>query len=262
MRYLVASLFFLYNVSLSQAQETIVLKGKVLNDTIEVASLTVVNVSLKRGTITNVRGDFEIEVRKGDTLHISAVQYESRQLLINEPIFNRKKISLYLIPKINELDEVKISNIDLSGDLSKDIGNATFDVYIDPRDLGIPANRQPTMTPEARRLYSATSGAGPVGLLINTISGRTKMLKRHVEISKLRAAVEQKRENYSDSLFMKSLNIPPQFIEDFVYYIFEDKEAIHMVDTGNNLKLLDYMIAKSPEYLKLKAGDGSSPEKR
>lgn len=262
MRYVLYSFFFFCCLQLSYSQETVLLKGKVLNDSIEVASITVVNVSLRVGTITNVQGQFEIEVRQGDTLNISAVQYESRELVVNEPIFNRAKISFYLIPKINKLDEVKISNIDLTGDLSKDIGSTKFEIYIDPRDLGIPANRRPTMTPEERRLYSGTAGAGSVGALINAISGRTKMLKRHLEISKLRGIIEQKRDRYTDSLYMKSLNIPPQFIEDFVYYIFEDKQAIGMVDTGDDLKLLDYMITKSPEYLKLKADDGSSPEKK
>ncbi len=58
------------------------------------------------------------------------------------------------------------------------------------------------MTVEQRKLYSATSGAGAIGSLINAISGRTKMLKKHVEVGKLRAAVESKRDQFSDSIYM------------------------------------------------------------
>lgn len=257
MRSILICILFFFGVSVSQSQETVVLLGSVLNDTIDVSALTVVNISLRRGTITNQKGVFEIPIRLNDTLNISAVQYESRQLLVTETIFNRRKISLYLMPKINELEEVTISNIDLSGDLSKDIGGVVFKTYIDPRDLGIPLNRQPTRSPEERRYDSATGGAGAVGMLLNAISGRTKMLKQHLEIAKLRGLVAQKREKYADSVYMQSLNIPPELIEDFVYYIFEDKKAIRLVDARNSLELLDHMMVQAPVYLELKKAGGS-----
>ncbi|AEE18521.1 carboxypeptidase-like regulatory domain-containing protein [Dokdonia sp. 4H-3-7-5] len=241
-------------------QEVTTLTGTVLNDTIGVSQLNIVNLSLRRGTITNVNGVFQIPVRVHDTLNISAVQYESRQIIVTPVIYGREKISFYLEPKVNELDEVLVSNINLTGNLSKDLSEVPLHIFIDPRDLGIPVNARPTMTAEERRFYGATGGAGPLGSLINAISGRTKMLKKQLEISKFRALVESNRNSFNDSIYIKSLNIPDELILDFVYYVFEDERAEAIVNEGYTLGLLDFMLTKSPVYLKLKAAEGILPK--
>jgi len=233
-------------------QEVVTLEGQVLNDTIDRSNLTVVNISSKQGTTTRSNGVFTVNVRQNDTIHISAVQYESREFVVNETMFNRKKISLYLIPKVTELDEVTISNIDLTGDIEKDIKSTKLKPVITAASLGLPENAHPTFTAEERRFYSATGGAGALGSLINAISGRTAMLKRHLEISRLVLKVNKVRDKFSDTLYMKELNIPEELIEDFVYYIFEDEKAIKKVEQENLLELLDYMMDKSKVYIALK----------
>jgi len=252
--------FWVITVSHIAAQETITLVGAVLNDTIEVSALNIVNLTLRKGAITNNNGVFEIPVRLQDTLNISAVQYESKQLIITPVIYNRKKISFYLQPKVNELDEVVVSNISLTGDLTKDLNTVPLEVFIDPKDLGIPVNARPTMTAEERRFYGATGGAGPLGSLINAISGRTKMLKKQLEISKFRALVEKNKDSFNDSIYIKSLDIPDELILDFVYYVFEDERAETIANEENSLGLLEFMLIKSPVYLKLKAAEGTLPK--
>ncbi len=242
--------------SLLTAQNSTMLEGRVLNDSVEIASITVVNINMRTGTVTNLDGVFEIPVRVNDTLNISAVQYESKHIVITPVIYKRKKLSLYLVPKLNELDEVVISNIDLTGDMTKDLKAVPLKRFISPSSLGIPENAKPTMTVEERRVYSATAGAGPLGSLINAISGRTKMLKKHLKISKFKMMVEQNHQTFSDSTYMKSLNIPEVLIEDFVYYVFEDKKAVRLSNQGDTMAILDLMLQKSTSYLKRKESEG------
>ena len=232
------------------SQETIMLEGKVLNDTIDRSALNVVNLSLRKGTTTTDQGSFRLEVRLNDTINISAVQYESRQFVINQTIFNRKKISLYLIPKINQLDEVEISNIDLSGDLTKDAALTKGAPELYPEDLGIPKNTAPKRTVEERRYYTAiTSGGGiPLDGLINSITGRLQMLKKHIAVSRFEKQVQDSRYTFSDSLYMKELNIKEDLIEDFVYYVFEDEKAKSFVDGNDAFGLLEFMMVKSKNY--------------
>lgn len=238
----------------SQAQEIVTLKGQVLNDTISKSSLTIVNLSLKKGTITNRDGEFEILARVNDTINVSAVQYESRQFVVNQTMFNRKKISLYLIPKITALDEVNISNLDLTGNILRDVGSTQFERKVTAGELGIPENTAPERTIEERRYHTAVSSAGGIPLdgLINSITGRLKMLKKHIEVSRFAKKIKDTRVQYSDSIYMEKLKIPQDLIEDFVYYTFEDEGAKKYVDTGDALGLLDFMIKKSDEYRKLK----------
>ena len=249
-------LLFIVLLTLSnlQAQEVILLEGQVLNDTIDKSNLNIVNLSLRRGTVTNNSGAFTIEARENDTINISAVQYESRQFIVNSTIFNRKKITLYLIPKITELDQVTISNIDLTGDMSKDINSTKFEVKIRPSQLGIPENTAPPRTVEERRYYTAvTSGSGlPIDGLINAITGRLKMLKKHIEVSRFEKLVQESRYTFTDSIYMKELNIEKELIEDFVYYTFEDPQAKGFTDASDALGLLEFMIEKSKAYNELR----------
>ncbi len=244
---IVLALFF---CTLVQAQDIIEFKGRVLNDSLEKASLNVVNISLKKGTITNVKGEFIITARENDTIHISGLNYEPRQFVVNTSMFNRERISLYLIPKVTELDEVRISNIELTGDIKKDVLSTSLAPNSTAHRLGIPENKHRTYTPEERKLYAASSGV--LSGLINAISGRTAMLKKHLEVSQLQAKVYYTRSQFSDSLYMKELKVSEDLIEDFVYYVFEDEQALHYVDESNLLELLDYMMIKSKQYLALK----------
>lgn len=242
---------FLIAFSKGVAQQEQFLQGQVLNDTIDRSNLNIVNITLEKGTTTSQSGNFEIPVRVGDTINISALQYISKQFIVTPTIFKRKKITLYLEPKVTELQEVEISNIELTGDIYKDIQSTKLKRQIFPSDLGIPENTAPPRTIEERRYYTAVTSSGGIPLdgLINAITGRLKMLKKHIEVSRFEKKVQEARFEFSDSLYMKQLNIPQDRIEDFVYYIFENKDALAYVNTNNALDLLDYMILKSKDYL-------------
>lgn len=252
-KYFLLLLLFMASLNVL-GQESIMLEGQVLNDTIDKANLNIVNLTMRRGTITASNGQFTIEARVNDTINISAVQYESRQFVVNETMYKRGKITLYLIPKITELDQVNISNVDLTGDIYKDVSSTTYERKITPSELGIPENTAPPRTVEERRYYTAvTSGGGiPLDGLINAITGRLKMLKRHIEVSRFEKLVQDSRYTFSDSLYMKELNIDKEYIEDFVYYTFEDPEAKELVDSKNALGLLEFMMKKSEDYKALR----------
>jgi len=251
------SLIFLFTSYILIGQQNVILKGQILNDSIEKSSLTVVNLSLKKGVITNESGSFEILVRVSDTIIISAVQYESKQFVVTQKMYDREGVSLYLVPKINVLDIVEISNIDLTGDLRRDILNMPLKKEITAADLGLPVNAHAPFTPEERKLYSTgVRGGGTLGALIMAINGQAKKYKRELEVMNFQIKVEKARGRFSDTLYMKSLNIPENLIEDFVYFVFEEKKKEGRVDKENLMELLDYMLTKSETYLSLKENEG------
>ncbi len=246
-------LILFFSTFCANAQAVKLIQGEILNDRVDIVGITIVNTSLKAGTVTNAEGIFYIKAQKGDTLHISAVSYESRELVINEPSWKKGMLSFYLHPKVNELDEVFLSNSELSGNLQKDMASVVLKkTTIDPRELGLPANARPIMNLEERRYYGATSGAGPVGMLINAISGRTKMLKKHLETSRLEAIVQKNKSKFSTSFYVDNLQIPKELIEDFVFYIFEDPKVNRYLRKEAILELLEFMQEKATLYLELK----------
>jgi len=247
------------------SQKSVVLRGEVLNDSIEKASLTVVNMSLKKGSITNEAGVFEIPVRVSDTINISAVQYESRQFVVTQKMYDRKIMSLYLEPKINKLDEVFINNGFLSGVLDKDANDVSFKELLagiqKAADQGLLEDVD-IATREERRLHTATSGTNgtakesftglaiPLPWLINGINGKTKKLKKHIAVATYQDKVIQAITRYSDSLYVKDLHIPEVLIEDFMFYALQD-ESLEEIDITNSLLFLEFLSAKALVYLEL-----------
>ncbi len=251
----------------SQAQSrNIILEGTVLNDTIEKASLNVVNVTRRKGVTTNAVGVFRIEATVNDTINISAVQYESRQFVVSQKIYRDRKVSLYLVPKITALDNVNISNVDLSGNINRDAAETEENPYLLPSDLGIQENTAPKRTTEERRLYTgSTRGEDQVGRnnarfdiplagIINGITGKTKRLKKHIAVSNYQSKVWQYRDQFADSFYETDCKIPNALIEDFIFYAIDDEE-LPTTDKIDRLNLFEFYMVKAKKYLALRASE-------
>ncbi|WP_373057036.1 hypothetical protein [Zunongwangia sp. H14] len=251
-------LAFLFIISFSAfSQETIQLKGKIINDSLEGSFINIINKSLKTGTINSSSGEFTIKVRQKDTLVFSSIQYEKLEVPVSPLIYQSGYLEVKLVTGVNQLDEVKISNITLSGALGADIGN--MDTY-SVSGFGIPnLNKQP-MTAAERRLHSASSwnpgvtgSGGAVGLdpLLNAISGRTKKLKKIVANEKLQSIVEQGMDAFPVDFFVEDLKIPEDEIVNFVYYCAENHQLKYLLEEEKRLDLLEFYQKYAVEFLNL-----------
>lgn len=239
------------------AQDMVMLEGRVLNDSIETAYLHVINLTMQKGTITNRAGTFVIPVREQDTIYVSAVQFEHKKIVITPDIISRKYIEFYLSEEVSELEEVNISDLNLSGLLGQDFSGIKVDEPFDPEAAGLPVYKGPVITVEERRLYTAThSGAGiiPVDAVINAITGRTNRLKKHVKISNMERRVQNARNFIEDSIYVHQLNIPPTLIDDFAHYVYENNErALLLIKRQNALAVIELLQNKASAYRKHKA---------
>ena len=159
--------FFLFCSFHMLAQEPTILKGQIIADSLEGSPINIVNLTREIGTINNLEGEFEIEVAQGDTLIFSSVQYEPREILITEEVLKTAFLTVLLLEKINELEEVNISNTSLSGNLGPDISEVEV---FNQADVGFPYLTRPKKTVIERRIYSVSSS--PLSLLIYTLNGK------------------------------------------------------------------------------------------
>ncbi|WP_405325544.1 hypothetical protein [Leeuwenhoekiella sp. LLG6367-2.1] len=249
-----------------QGQEAILLTGKITNDSIDHEYLHVLNLTLQKGTITNERGVFRIPVREQDTLYISAVQFKPKEVVITSEIIAKNFLELELETNVTELEDVNISDIDLSGRLGDDMNIPKVEKPFNPADAGLPVYKGPIITQEERKLYTAThSGGGiiPVNAVINAISGRTKMLKNQVRISNMEIRVQKARNLVSDSTYIYQLNIPAKYIDDFAHYIYQDNtENLQIASEENPLSLIELLMEQAPLYLQFKQIDGANLQKK
>ena len=107
------------------SQESVMLKGKILTDSIE-APIHIINITAEKGTVTEANGEFTVEVKENDLLLFSSVQFQKKEILVTPQILSSGSLEIELQEELTELDEIRLHQ--LSGNLGNDIeGIKTFD---------------------------------------------------------------------------------------------------------------------------------------
>ncbi|WP_034888995.1 hypothetical protein [Gillisia sp. Hel_I_29] len=241
--------FFLF-IGIGYAQNDVLLKGKINNQTLGEISVNIINITQQTGTINTENGGFEIAVAENDTLLFSSIPYKRLEIKIDKEIIGSGYLEVTLQDNVNELDAVNINNYRLSGNLSQD----TKDIKtITAFSVGLPVSKKPPLTQAERRIYSAThSSSGlPVDYLINLISGRLKELKKIKENQDLSILVNKTIETFPSEFFAEHLKISEDLIYRFIYYAAEERNLKYVVETGNELDLIQYFEKIAEDFLQL-----------
>lgn len=245
-------------VACSQEGNIKELRGRVHSTEKDVVGIVVQNVTSTRVVITDMDGIFSIPVKLSDTLVFSAVQFKRKILIINETFLNTSFLSIPLEEFINELDEVVVRPYNLTGDLNQDLDNLQLEKDVSAEAIGLPNANVRIISQSENKLNDADHGkfvyfygvgfAMNVNKVLNRLSGRTKMLKKRVELDKKYDIVKSVEEKYIDSLFMTYLKIPQKQYYDFMYYCSIDSIFPELIKQENELKCWEFLIKKSIEY--------------
>lgn len=251
LQYILVSYCILF-VASAQGQEIVSkkLEGRVYSEDGDVAATHVLNVTTERATITDINGFFAIPVSLNDTLVFSAVQYKRKEIFITQSLLESKSVFIPLEEALTELDEVVVTPYNLTGDMFRDLLNLNIDPVVTASTLGLPNAYVKPISKAERELFAATSNPiMSLDPLINTITGRKKMLKKRVERNKKYARTERIRAFYIDSLYTTELKIPEVKINDFLYFCEVDTTFQSLVDTHDRLAIWEFLKGKSLIYL-------------
>ncbi|MDF0715573.1 carboxypeptidase-like regulatory domain-containing protein [Muricauda sp. 334s03] len=240
----------------AQEWDSKILQGRVTSTDKDVVGVVVQNTTTRDAVITDLEGNFSIRVRVNDTLVFSAVHFLRKSLPVTQALYQSSFVEVPMQEFVNQLREVVVSPYDLTGDLAKDIDRVTLEQDVSAEALNLPNAHQHIPTQSERRLEQATAGKFNVGMLlnppidplINAITGRTKMLKKRVEVDKTYAQTQQVQGFYADSLFVSTLKIPMQKINDFMYFCEVDEAFQAAVESQDKLRIWDIMLQKSRAY--------------
>ena len=234
--------------------QTVMIQGQV-ESTNELENIHVINKTEQKFTITNRKGEFKISAKVNDTLIVSSIQNKLKTLVIEIKHVLTKKITVTLEEQINQLDEVVVGNM-LTGDLLKDVNNVEGEP-VTAASLGIPSYQGPLMTQSERRLYDADRGkmipsfglATAVNLhkLLNKVSGRTKKLKKIVQIEHKEEFMFQIKARLSENLF-KDNPLHEDYIMDYFYFVSDDKDFITICKRKSDLEILVFLKEKLKQY--------------
>ncbi|MCA0931099.1 carboxypeptidase-like regulatory domain-containing protein [Lutimonas saemankumensis] len=252
-------LFFFLFWSLAHGQENRqIISGKVLNDTIPLENVHIINKNSRKGTISNRLGHFKISVAVNDTLIISDIQFEKRIILVNQGHILEKFILINLYELTNELDEVIVRQYE---DMSE--------------ELGLPNAGKKPLNKLERNLnhYSQKSTAvvilqallfkpGGIDDVYNIVSGNRKRDR------KLKALIEQDeqnarnisfskklREQFQDDFFINSVKIEKEHIIPYINFCIP-MGIINLYDKGRMIEVIDILLKnKDPYYESLNTID-------
>lgn len=245
-------LLFLSKISFSQTVEII---GKVISKT-DVENIHVINKTAQIFTITNINGEFKITAKVNDTLQFSSIQQGVKSIVVTSGTITSKTMIVPLDEQINILDEVVVGKV-LTGNLLSDIENADKDTPINFHDVGIPGYTGKIATQSERRLHEANGqkikwyaplmGAVPLNPILNGISGRTKMLKKRVEIENRQELMRKIKSNLSDDFFSVH-PLEEDLRVDFLFFCQEAPNFMERCNGKTDFEVFQYLKEKLQSY--------------
>jgi hypothetical protein len=231
------------------------LKGQFTGKNLEKSFINVINTSTYKATISQLDGKFKIPVAVGDSILISSIQYKEVKFIVKAE-YKSEAIEIPLKLKINELAQVDVYSLGLTGDLNKDAGNIKTNEF-NQRAVGLPAPKK-QLTKNERRLYAAKSSAGgiPLDYVFNLINGNIKMYKQLIKYDQIDNQEAKLGRIFPERFYTEDLNLPDNLVEDFVYYCVEQHPAtLNLMKQQNTLELYEVLPGIADEYLKLKEGE-------
>lgn len=235
----------------AQRQE---IKGKLIADD-DVEGIHILNKTASKYTVSNEKGEFSIEAKATDTLFISSLIYNNKEIIISKEHEDSNSIEIKLDEKVSELDKVIVGKI-LTGSLQSDLENSDAKTEINFYDLGIPGNTKLPLTQNEKKLHDADGGSwGHLGLgfgvnfhkLLNNISGRTKKLKDIVELDDRDKCINRLRIDY-ESIIFENDTLPKNLRDEYFLFSQEDENFLNLCKKDNDIELLEFLQQKLKAY--------------
>lgn len=221
----------------------------------DVEGVHVLNKTSVKYTVSDANGNFNILAKANDTLVISALKYQFKEVVVTQEKLNESNIQVYLTEKVNELDEVVVGKI-LTGNIGNDIGNVELKKEPNFYDLGIPGYTGKPKTINKRKLADADGGSwGYIGIgagvnlhkLLNAISGRTKKLKQRVELDEKEKCRKRMKDFYGESIFENEEFTLGQQAEYF-YFCMDDPDFKSICQNNDPSMVVPFLEKKLKIY--------------
>jgi len=218
-----------------------IIKGKIKIGAPEVSGILVVNLNNESEAKTDAFGRFSVRAEIGDLLIIDAAHIHKKRYIVQENDFKKEiEIEVEALPVEIETIEITRSNIT-------------------SESLGLVPKGQKRYTPAERRLKTATDMELMVGFgftfsfdpILNALSGRTKMLKKELEIERFNRNVTLTENYISDELLTSQFNIPTDYIKSFRMFLVDNQGFMEVMKTNNKDNIISKAFSLSEIFHKI-----------
>jgi len=249
-------LVFFINLSFSQNFTRIEVNGQVIVDHPDLEGVTVFNTSSNSGTITDANGKFIIKVALNDMIEISALQFEKFSITVSKEIIEAKSMTIFLVERINVLDEVHILPYGLSGNLRTDVENTkTNNPNLDALYFGLDnldkiefqkdyTTKVNPATVDATNYQYGVDFVKVLGTLLKPVFNFKSKENKSKKIKNLSIIASK----YSTEYLLKRLSIPKDQIIQFLDFVEDQGIDNSLLESGKEFEFLNLLIERSKEF--------------
>ncbi len=251
--------FFLSFSAFAQQIERVAIRGQITAPVSEdVEGINIYNISSQQGTVTDEEGYFDLEVAENDRVLVTAVQFQSFTIIVDEGVVDSRKMNVYLNPSVTQLDEVIVRPYDLSGNIVADVSRIRtseagpgISYTYESREFGYEfapdqyTTYQGNAAEEALNNEGVTNGAN-IGALIGLLFKKKKPV-REVVLNK-EAVTVALRQRFSNNYISTVFGIPSEKVNDFIYFAEENGIEPQWLRSENEIILLDFLYSQSEKY--------------
>jgi len=214
------------------------LRGQVLYRDSNVVNENVINTNTQIATITDENGRFMIQVKEGDQLVFTAVNYQLEIIKITNEILAKNRLVVEVNEKITELDEVVVSPENQEKFL--EVKNEKFKGFEYEIDR----------TTEVQNIAGTSQN--------DRIEGRLNFVNIFKAIFQSRnqdtgETVELKvsevlRQVYDDEFFVVDLSLSQEKIDAFLIYCDDKIPSQSLLKKENEFQLIDFLVTQSKQF--------------
>lgn len=229
--------------------------GKVTDeDGNPIPAVLVFNIKTEKQTYTAINGNFSIECSENDELRFARKGFERISKTVNQFDFTTN-LQMILERTPEEIEEVKVPNIRLTGDINKDAKNLSKIDKVDElqKEIGVPKPpEKPRETPsEVTKdvLLPIITGRLNVQAIYNVVSGKARKQKNLYRYEDLQDNIHWIRERIPDEYFEK-MDIPQEKIQEFILFsIGQNPEITKYVKAKNLSKVMLIFEETLPQFI-------------
>jgi hypothetical protein len=231
--------------------------GKIIVEGSDLEGITIYNTSSKKGTTTNEKGEFTIEVIVNDLIEIRALEYQNFDFTVNNTI---------LIEEVEKLAEVVVSTRTLTGNIKNDVdavknldfkSNALYFGIKDKNaiDFGSENKDQIKEIAIQSRAISMVTDLNITSVVDQLL---IPLFRSGVKDKKLFGVPEVPAKSikyYLGSTFLvDNYDIPEHRVEEFIQYVEKKGFDFNLLNYGNEMQFLELLSKKSKMFLDTKTG--------
>ncbi|EDM44151.1 hypothetical protein SCB49_03960 [unidentified eubacterium SCB49] len=261
--------FFCISTFVLQAQELerFVVEGRITAPSeSDIEGVTIYNSSSNRGVITDEEGQFKLAVAFNDVIVVSAIQYATFKLTIDQRTIDKKELGIYLNPVVNQLTEVTVRKYDLTGNLVVDVGSIKtvdldtewdlsyetmeFDYEFTPdKWSSIPGNFAESAFYNGQEQYGANLMGG-LSLIADIIFNKKASRSFALKPRDPNRNVQGIRERFTHQELREAFIIPEGKEDDFLFFAEDNGLTDDLLLDKNQLVLLAFLQESADAYRK------------